>query len=107
MRPGHTGPLCGAGSHTPIPCGQWGATRNFVPAWGEARQTRCFEEMVFAAWSQEPPSKRPGSHGAMVGRERLLVTHLPPGSVEEEAIESYAQGDQSAGQPITGGFLRL
>lgn len=67
------------------------------------RQTGWFEEMVFVGRPQKPPSKRLGRRGAIMGGERQMVTHLRPGSVEEEAMGSYTLGDRLPGQPVTGG----
>lgn len=41
----------------------------------------------------------------MVGGERLAVTHLPPGSVEEEAAGSNAQDEQPPGRVSLGDSL--
>lgn len=58
VRPGHTVPLCGAGSCPPRPCGQWGTPRNALPAWGGTVDWQGgLGRWACAGQPQEPPSK--------------------------------------------------
>lgn len=83
VRPGHTVPLCGAGSCPPRPCGQWGTPRNALPAWGGTVDWQGgLGRWACAGRPQEPPSKGTGRGGARQAPEWPWVAggqhlHLP------------------------------